>query len=80
MRQQFYNEEDESFLGDEELEEGYVSPTNPRQEGGEERPARPTLGERRLSRELEAGFRDDSDEESDANNKASRTTRAEQRA
>ena len=64
MRQQFYNEEDESFLGDEELEEG-LGPDSPRQENGRGA-ARPALGERRLSRELEAGFKDDSDEETDA--------------
>ena len=69
MRQQFYDEEDDTFLGDEELEEGYRTTTqSPRQEE-EPRPTtttRPTLGERRLSRELEAGFRDDSDSDTEA--------------
>ena len=74
MRQQFYNEEDESFLGDEELEEG-LGQDRPRQEN-DRGAVRPVLGERRLSRELEAGFKDDSDEETDAT-KAARRARAE---
>lgn len=48
----------ESLLGDEELEEGFledfVGAGRGRGEDG---------GERRLSRELEVGFRDESDEE-----------------
>ena len=45
------------YFGDEELEEGF--------EAGDEvvRSERETGDERRLSRELEVGFRDDSDDE-----------------
>lgn len=47
---------EESLLGDEELEEGLLESADGRGRGGEE-------CERRLSRELEVGFRDESDEE-----------------
>lgn len=46
----------ESLLGDEELEEGLLESADQRRISGEE-------GERRLSRELEVGFRDESDDE-----------------
>ena len=47
---------EESLLGDEELEEGLLESADGRGNGGED-------CERRLSRELEVGFRDESDDE-----------------
>lgn len=49
---------EESLLGDEELEEGFLDSAEGGRNGGED-------GERRLSRELEVGFRDESDDEDD---------------
>ena len=55
----------DTYFGDEELEEGFEAPgvntADTRRSSGEE-------DGRRLSRELEAGFRDDSDDEDGAGN------------
>jgi hypothetical protein len=56
---------EESLLGDEELEEGLVDSADDGGRGGEE-------CERRLSRELEVGFRDESDEEDDEDRRGRR--------
>ena len=50
----------DTYFGDEELEEG-MTPHDP----ALPTPRMPDNSQRRLSRDLEAGFRDDSDEEDD---------------
>lgn len=52
----------DTYFGDEELEEG-LGPHDPSVPS----PAVPEHGQRRLSRDLEAGFRDDSDDEEEDN-------------
>ena len=60
----------DSYFGDEELEEGMGlhDPSVPS-------PREPNTGQRRLSRDLEAGFRDDSDEDEDDSRRNTRNLR-----
>ena len=58
---------EESLLGDEELEEGLLESTDGRGGGGGGEEC-----ERRLSRELEVGFRDESDEEDEGDRRGRR--------